>query len=284
MLQSQLWMSVVVCRPRPRTRRLGTIRAAGVDRRCLPATEKRAKDAVRREHHPYWLEQLQDTLNRRYAQHFLHPQFDNLGQGARFAGVRHVRLQGPSIKAGRHLQVFAEAARPVTLCVNPFDGGEGYIRIGDYCVLSPGTRIRSATGIDIGDNCMLAENTFITDADWHDLYHRIFPGKCARVTLGNNVWVGNNVTICKGVTIGDNSVIGAAAVVTKDVPPNVVAAGNPARVITELDGHAARSTRSDLFTGPRPYEEFKLEYDEERLRGNTLRRYLQTLLRPSRKD
>jgi acetyltransferase-like isoleucine patch superfamily enzyme len=51
------------------------------------------------------------------------------------------------------------------------------------------------------------------------------------VTLGKNVWIGSNATILPGVTIGDNSVIAAGAVVTKDVPENVVAAGVPAKVV-----------------------------------------------------
>lgn len=54
------------------------------------------------------------------------------------------------------------------------------------------------------------------------------------VTIGNNVWIGGSVTILPGVIIGDNVVIGAGAVVTKDIPSNVVAAGNPARVIKQL--------------------------------------------------
>lgn len=54
------------------------------------------------------------------------------------------------------------------------------------------------------------------------------------VTIGDNVWIGGSVTILPGVTIGDNVVIGAGAVVTRDIPANTVAAGNPARVIREL--------------------------------------------------
>lgn len=54
------------------------------------------------------------------------------------------------------------------------------------------------------------------------------------VTIGDNCWIGGNVTICPGVTIGENTVIGAGSVVTKDIPANVVAAGNPCRVIREI--------------------------------------------------
>lgn len=55
------------------------------------------------------------------------------------------------------------------------------------------------------------------------------------VTIGDRCWIGANVTICPGVTIGENSVIGAGSVVTKDIPPNVIAAGNPCRVLRPID-------------------------------------------------
>jgi len=54
------------------------------------------------------------------------------------------------------------------------------------------------------------------------------------ITLGDNVWLGGGVIVCPGVSIGDNSVVGAGSVVTRDIPPNVVAVGNPARVIRSL--------------------------------------------------
>ena len=58
--------------------------------------------------------------------------------------------------------------------------------------------------------------------------------KTAKVIIGKNVFIGNNVSILKGVTIGDNSVIGTGAVVTKSVPANTIAGGNPAAVIRHL--------------------------------------------------
>lgn len=54
------------------------------------------------------------------------------------------------------------------------------------------------------------------------------------VTICDNVWIGANVTICPGVTIGENSVIGAGSVVTRDIPDNCVAVGNPCRVIRQI--------------------------------------------------
>jgi maltose O-acetyltransferase len=54
------------------------------------------------------------------------------------------------------------------------------------------------------------------------------------ITIGDNVWLGGGVIVCPGVTIGENTVVGAGAVVTRDLPPNVVAVGNPARVIRTM--------------------------------------------------
>lgn len=56
----------------------------------------------------------------------------------------------------------------------------------------------------------------------------------APVTVGKNCWIGANVTICPGVTIGENTVIGAGSVVAKDIPANVIAVGNPCRVMREI--------------------------------------------------
>jgi maltose O-acetyltransferase len=55
------------------------------------------------------------------------------------------------------------------------------------------------------------------------------------ITIGDNAWLGGGVIVCAGTTIGDNTVVGAGSVVTRDIPPGVLAAGNPARVIRELN-------------------------------------------------
>lgn len=56
------------------------------------------------------------------------------------------------------------------------------------------------------------------------------------ITIGNNVWLGGGVIVCPGVNIGDNTVVGAGAVVTRDLPANVVAVGNPAKVVRTIEG------------------------------------------------
>jgi acetyltransferase-like isoleucine patch superfamily enzyme len=225
---------------------------------------------LRRDHHPYWVEKFAERLYSRLAEHFIHPQFESLGLEPRFVGSRFLDLRGERLSAGDHFHVYATREMPVSFAVDPFEGGQGRIRFGSHCIVAPGVRIRSAISVDIGDNCMFAESVYITDADWHDHYHRIYPGKVAPVTLQNNVWVGDRVSICKGVTIGENSIIGAASVVTKDVPANSIAAGNPARVIAELDAAAHKTSRAALFVGGLPYQSFKNEFDKRRLAGNTL--------------
>jgi acetyltransferase-like isoleucine patch superfamily enzyme len=235
---------------------------------------------LRKVHHPYWVEKLAEKVSARLAEHFVHPQFDALGVEPRFVGARFLDLRGTAMRAGDHFHVYATRALPVSFAVDPFEGGHGHIRFGSYCIVAPGVRIRSAIGIEIGDSCMLAESVMITDTDWHNHYHRIYPGKRAPVVLEDNVWVGDRVTICKGVRIGKNSIIGASSVVTRDVPANSVAAGNPARIISELDAHAHITLRQALFVGGLPYQDFKDQFDRRRLEGNTLTSWLRARLFP----
>ena len=88
----------------------------------------------------------------------------------------------------------------------------------------------------IGDNVMFAAGVSIS-VTGHPVAYDLRP-RCEQfsfpVRIGNNVWIGTNVTILPGVTIGDNAVIGAGSVVTKDIPPNVVAMGVPCRVAREI--------------------------------------------------
>ena len=90
--------------------------------------------------------------------------------------------------------------------------------------------------IYIGDFTMIAPTVVIATAGHPILpilreHHYVY---CQDVHIGNNVWIGANVTILPGVTIGENTVIGAGSVVTKDLPSNVVAYGNPCKVIRKI--------------------------------------------------
>jgi len=131
---------------------------------------------------------------------------------------------------------------------------------------------------------MFAMNAYLSDADWHDLQHRIYaPGNHSAIVLGNNVWVGDSALICKGVTIGDNSIVGAWSVVTKDVPANVVVAGNPAKVIRELDPSDITS-RAHLFNMDISYDQFEEKGYREGLEGNKFRHWLRAIFFPGPLD
>ena len=170
---------------------------------------------------------------------------------------------------------------PVRLSV--FEG-MGSISIGDYCLINPGVRVTSAEAITIGRSCMLAMHCSVIDADWHDVQHRIYaPGNTARVILEDNVWLGEGVRVLKGVTIGENTVVGAGSVVSRSLPGNVIAAGNPAQVIKPLL-EADRTTREALFTMEQTYDQFADDWMRDRLKANTWFRWLRSLLFPGPSD
>ena len=90
--------------------------------------------------------------------------------------------------------------------------------------------------VTIGDDCFIGPNVSIyTACHSTDPEERNSRREWAEpVSIGNNVWIGGSVTILPGVTVGNNVTIGAGSVVTKDIPDNVVAAGNPCRIIKSL--------------------------------------------------
>jgi acetyltransferase-like isoleucine patch superfamily enzyme len=112
---------------------------------------------------------------------------------------------------------------------------EGVISIGAKTVLGQECTISAYQHVSIGRECVIADRTMFIDFD-HGMVDVERPirlqGIYKRdVRVGNNVWIGYGACILRGVTVGDNAVIGTNAVVTRDVPPNAVAAGVPARVI-----------------------------------------------------
>ena len=200
------------------------------------------------DHRPYRLKKFYLWLEQRYTEHFIRPQLASLGNGHHMMKPWHMSIHGAHIRIGENVHIVNASDRKVSFSTWNFESHQGHIEIGNNCLVCPGVRLDSASKLSIGDNCMLAAGAYITDADWHDIYDRTLTiGATAPVTLMENVWIGDGATICKGVTIGRNSVIGAGSVVAGDIPENVIAAGNTARVIKPLDPAREITTRAALF-------------------------------------
>ena len=112
---------------------------------------------------------------------------------------------------------------------------EGVLSLGAKSVIGQECTLSCYTLISIGRECMIADRTMIIDFDhaFADVERPIRVQGIDRreVRIGNNVWIGHAASILAGVTIGDNAVVAAAAVVTRDVAPNAVVGGVPARLI-----------------------------------------------------
>lgn len=123
----------------------------------------------------------------------------------------------------------------------------GKVTIGSWSKLGRNSIINCVNNVSIGKECAIADHVIITDHNYHPInprdrqYMAHTPhGSYERspacsinkpVIIGDNVWIGNYARICKGVSIGNNSIIGANTVVTKDIPANCIAVGNPARIV-----------------------------------------------------
>ncbi|SRR2546426_12511894 len=119
----------------------------------------------------------------------------------------------------------------------PFRCDYGYrIRFGVRTFVNFGLVALDVGPITVGDDVQIGPNVqLLTATHPTDPEPRRAKWEGSRpITIGNNVWLGGGVVVCPGVSIGDNAVVGAGAVVVRDIPPNVVAAGNPARIVRRL--------------------------------------------------
>lgn len=120
----------------------------------------------------------------------------------------------------------------------PFYCDYGYnIIIGDNVFFNFNCVVLDVMPVKIGSRTMLGPNVQLYTATHPmNFKERALGLELAKpITIGEDVWIGGSVVICPGVSIGDRSVIGAGSVVTKDIPPDVFAAGNPCKVIRKLD-------------------------------------------------
>ena len=137
-------------------------------------------------------------------------------------------------------QVFAEVGEG-TYVESPYFGNWGghHVHLGKNVYINAGVKLVDDTHIYVGDYTMMGPNVVLATAG-----HPIDPVLREKglqynqpVHIGRNCWLGAGVIVMPGVTIGDNSVIGAGSVVTKDIPANVVAVGNPCRVLRPIGEH-----------------------------------------------
>ena len=123
---------------------------------------------------------------------------------------------------------------PLTMIEPSFHCDFGYnIHTHGLTIINYNVVILDTSRVDLGENCFIAPGCVLACAG-----HSLDPiqrnqgiSTSKPITIGKNVWIGANCTICPGVTIGDNTVIGAGSVVVKDIPANVVAVGNPCKVL-----------------------------------------------------
>ena len=127
-------------------------------------------------------------------------------------------------------------ANPTVMPIFNCDNGKN-IHVGDDFLANYNVTILDIAPVTIGNHVMIAPNTIITTVN-----HPISPADRRKhlayakpVRIGDDVWIGSNVSIMPGVSIGNNVIVAAGAVVTKDVPDNVIVGGVPARVIREIE-------------------------------------------------
>ena len=128
----------------------------------------------------------------------------------------------------------------------------GKIEVGNNIYIGTGTYLQSKESIKIGDNVIISNNVLIVDNNNHPVSpeERMKMSQCENymtdklwtweyadsspIVIEDNVWIGKNAVIMKGVTVGKGSIIALGAIVTKDVPPYSIVAGNPAKVVKQL--------------------------------------------------
>jgi acetyltransferase-like isoleucine patch superfamily enzyme len=136
---------------------------------------------------------------------------------------------GATIRIGRRFVLRAKVAR----CeIGAFAGAK--LLIGDRVFINQGVVISAEESIEIGDDTKIGDFSAIYDSNYHEI-DPAHPAKARPVTIGKNVWLGNGVLVLAGSSIGDHTVVAARSVVNSALPAKVLAAGNPAKVVKQLD-------------------------------------------------
>lgn len=163
------------------------------------------------------------------------------GAGLELSPRSECRAQAPgNITLGDHCRVYGTLESQ----------SSGKITIGSNCCIYNGSIIGSVSAITIGDCVIISNRVHIYDNNNHPTDPETRRQLCmgdfddpawgwihadnAPIVIGDNVWIGEYAAVLKGVTIGEGAIVASHAVVTKDVPPYTIVAGNPARVVKEL--------------------------------------------------
>ena len=162
-----------------------------------------------------------------------------VGQGTRMAWRRVRGIAGNCLKVGKQSIIHANVR---------YESSGGEVRIGSRTFIGK-SDLACYRSIEIGDDVLMSWGITIVDHDSHNLDWELRKNDVlqwsegrkdwthvphAPVVIANKAWIGFNVSILKGVTIGEGAVVGAGSVVTRDVAPYSVVAGNPARLIRML--------------------------------------------------
>lgn len=109
-----------------------------------------------------------------------------------------------------------------------------HIQVGKNVFINAGCHFQDQGGITIGDGALIGHNVVLATLNHHFAPERRREVIPSPIVIGKGVWIGSNATILPGVTVGDHAIVAAGAVVTRDIPPDVVAGGNPARIIKSI--------------------------------------------------
>lgn len=156
--------------------------------------------------------------------------------------LQRLETKGWSIFAlSARFRIFGKLSLGNRISISPYSyiDIKGKASIGQNSNFNDGFRLVCRESVHIGSHVLVASNVAVYDHD-HDYQlkggHLNFSGYTTQpVVIGDHVWIGDQTVILKGVTIGSNSIIGAGSVVTGSIPSNVVAAGNPCKVIRMIE-------------------------------------------------
>lgn len=122
---------------------------------------------------------------------------------------------------------------------------EGRLRIGDYCWINAPFFADLTGDITLGDHVTVGHHVVLVTADHEHgpAGHRAGAVDPKPIVIGNGAWIASRVTILPGVTVGEGAIVGAGSVVTRDVPPDTLAVGVPARPVRKLGAHELKAIR-----------------------------------------